>query len=116
MSAEDERNLPVDHGGRDDDASEGRQRVWQSFTPIYSRAVLAVGVLVAIVGGLAGDWNTSLERAATVVVAAAPCAYVISLAITYVAAIGDAGRRVVVVKSGGVLADLVVARAAGQQR
>lgn len=60
----------------------------ERFASRYSPAVLLVGVAVAVVGGLSGgDWDTWLERAATVIVAAAPCALVISIPMTYVAAI-----------------------------
>ncbi len=83
------------------------QRFMERFAARYSPAVLLVGVLVAVVGGAAtGDWSEWLERAATVIVAAAPCALVISIPITYVAAIGNAGRRGILVKGGVVLEDL----------
>ena len=88
------------------------QRFMERFAGRYSPAVLAVGVLVAVVGGLSGDWDTWLERAATVIVAAAPCALVISIPITYVAAIGNAGRRGVLVKGGVVLEDLATVKVA----
>ncbi len=71
------------------------------FARRYSPAVLAAGVLVAVAGGLAtGNWATWLTRAAVVLVAAAPCALVISIPVTYVAAIGRAGRRGVLIKGG----------------
>ena len=82
------------------------QRFMERFARRYSPAVLGVGVAVAVIGGLAADWETWLERAATVIVAAAPCALVISIPITYVAAIGNAGRRGVLIKGGVVLEDL----------
>ena len=83
------------------------QRFMERFARVYSPAVLALGVLTAVVGGAAsGDWNEWLARAATVIVAAAPCALVISIPITYVAAIGNAGRRGILVKGGVVLEDL----------
>ncbi len=88
------------------------QRFMERFARRYSPAVLGVGVLVAIVGGLADEWDTWLERAATVIVAAAPCALVISIPITYVAAIGNAGRRGILVKGGVVLEDLATVRVA----
>ena len=88
------------------------QRFMERFAGRYSPAVLAVGVLVAVVGGLAGDWDIWLERAATVIVAAAPCALVISIPITYVAAIGNAGRRGILVKGGVVLEDLATVKVA----
>ena len=88
------------------------QRFMERFASRYSPAVLIVGVLVAVIGGLADDWDTWLERAATVIVAAAPCALVISIPITYVAAIGNAGRRGILVKGGVVLEDLATVKVA----
>ncbi len=89
------------------------QRFMERFARVYSPAVLLVGALVAMGGGLiSGDWHEWLERAAVVIVAAAPCALVISIPITYVAAIGNAGRRGVLVKGGVVLEDLATVQVA----
>lgn len=87
------------------------QRFMERFTGIYSPAVLAVGVLIALVGGLvAGDWGTWLERAAIFLVAAAPCALAISIPVSYVAAIGNASRRGVLIKGGIYLEELARVR------
>lgn len=88
------------------------QRFMERFARVYSPAVLVVGVAVALIGGLTGDWQTWLERAAVVIVAAAPCALVISIPVTYVAAIGNAGRRGILVKGGVVLEDLATVQVA----
>ena len=81
------------------------------FSHIYSPAVLLAGVAIAILGGLTtGDWSTWLERAATVLVAAAPCALVISIPVTYVAAIGNASRHGVLIKGGVYLEELAQLR------
>jgi heavy metal translocating P-type ATPase len=88
------------------------QRFMERFASRYSPAVLLVGILVAVIGGLVDDWDKWLERAATVIVAAAPCALVISIPVTYVAAIGNAGRRGILVKGGVVLEDLATVRVA----
>jgi Cd2+/Zn2+-exporting ATPase len=77
------------------------------FARVYSPAVLALGATVAVVvGALSGDWNDALQRAATVLVAAAPCALVISIPVTYVAAMGRGGRRGILIKGGIHLEEL----------
>ena len=83
------------------------ERFMGRFARRYSPAVLLTGVVVAVVGGLAtGEWSTWAERAATVVVAAAPCALVISIPISYVAAIGNASRKGILIKGGVYLEEL----------
>ena len=83
------------------------ERFMTRFSRRYSPAVLAAGVAIAIVGGIAtGEWSTWAERAATVLVAAAPCALVIAIPITYVAAIGSASRRGILIKGGVYLEEL----------
>ncbi len=83
------------------------ERFMTRFSRRYSPAVLAAGVAIAIVGGItSGDWSTWAERAATVLVAAAPCALVIAIPITYVAAIGSASRRGILIKGGVYLEEL----------
>ena len=77
------------------------------FARVYSPAVLALGAAVALGGGvITGDWTVWALRAATVLVAAAPCALVISIPVTYVAAIGNASRRGVLIKGGIYLEEL----------
>nr|WP_291819756.1 cation-translocating P-type ATPase [Candidatus Microthrix sp.] len=87
---------------------KGRGEQFMSrFARIYSPAVLLVGVLVAFGGGmLTGDWSEWVGRAATVIVAAAPCALVISIPISYVAAIGNASRKGILIKGGIYLEEL----------
>ena len=83
------------------------ERFMTRFSRRYSPAVLAAGIAIAIVGGIAtGEWSTWAERAATVLVAAAPCALVIAIPITYVAAIGSASRRGILIKGGVYLEEL----------
>ena len=87
------------------------------FAGTYSPAVLAVGALVAVGGGiLTGDWSVWLLRAATVLVAAAPCALVISIPVTYVAAIGNASRKGVLIKGGIYLEELGRLRAVAMDK
>lgn len=81
------------------------------FARRYSPAVLALGAVVAIIAGLvSGDWNEALIRAATVIVAAAPCALVISIPVTYIAAMGRGGRRGILIKGGIHLEELAVVK------
>ena len=87
------------------------------FAGVYSPAVLGTGVLIAVVGGLVtGDWDVWLLRSATVLVAAAPCALVISIPVTYVAAIGNASRKGVLIKGGIYLEELGRLRAVAMDK
>ena len=78
------------------------ERFIERFGKRYSPAVLAVGILVALVPPLlfAAPWTTWVMRATVFIVAAAPCALVISIPITLVAALGTAARRGVLIKGG----------------
>jgi len=87
------------------------ERFMRRFSLRYSPAVLISGVLVALVGGVVtGEWTAWSARAASVIVAAAPCALVISIPITYVAAMGLAGRHGVLIKGGVHLEELATTR------
>lgn len=92
--------------------AKGRsQRFIEQFGRRYSPAVLAVGALLAIVPPLFGlPWEEWVTRATVFIVAAAPCALVISIPITLVAAIGTAGRNGVLVKGGVHLENLAKVR------
>ncbi len=92
--------------------AKGRsQRFIEKFGRRYSPAVLAVGALLAIVPPLFGlPWEEWLTRATVFIVAAAPCALVISIPITLVATIGTAGRNGVLVKGGVHLENLAKVR------
>jgi Cd2+/Zn2+-exporting ATPase len=78
------------------------QRFIERFGARYSPLVLLVGVLVAVVPPLllGAAWSTWLTRATVFIVAAAPCALVISIPITLVATLGTAARRGVLIKGG----------------
>ncbi len=78
------------------------QRFIERFGRSYSPAVLVAGMLTAVVpplllGALWAEWIT---RATVFIVAAAPCALVISIPITLVASLGTAARRGVLIKGG----------------
>ena len=77
------------------------QRFIERFGRRYSPAVLAIGILIVLVPGLLGfGWTEWLSRATVFIVAAAPCALVISIPIALVAAIGTAGRQGILIKGG----------------
>ena len=83
------------------------QQFMERFTGVYSPAVLAAGALILIAGGaVTGEWGDWALRAATVLVAAAPCALVISIPVTYVAAMGRSSRSGVLIKGGVYLEEL----------
>ena len=93
------------------------EQFMQRFAGVYSPAVLGAGVLIGVVGGLVtSDWDVWLLRAATVLVAAAPCALVISIPVTYVAAIGNASRKGVLIKGGIYLEELGRLRAVAMDK
>jgi len=65
--------------------------------------VLVVAAALAGVGSLLGDPGVWLLRALVVLVAAAPCAFALSVPVTVVAAIGAATRSGVLIKGGAAL-------------
>ncbi len=83
------------------------QRFIERFGAVYSPTVLGVGVLLALVPlALGSDPREWLARATVFIVAAAPCALVISIPITMVATLGTGARKGVLVKGGRHLEEL----------
>jgi Cd2+/Zn2+-exporting ATPase len=78
------------------------QRFIERFGRWYSPTVLAIGVLVAVAPPLlsTSNWATWVTRATVFIVAAAPCALVISIPITLVASLGTGARKGVLIKGG----------------
>lgn len=78
------------------------QRFIERFGSWYSPAVLLAGILLVIVPALVftGSWTDWLIRATIFVVAAAPCALVISIPVTLVASLGTGARNGVLIKGG----------------
>ena len=73
--------------------------------------VLVLAGLIAVAGSLLGDPGTWIERSLVVLVAAAPCAFAISVPVTVVAAVGAATRAGVLIKGGAALEALAGVRA-----
>jgi Cd2+/Zn2+-exporting ATPase len=84
------------------------QRFIERFGHRYSPIVLLIGVLMAMVPPLLfqAPWMSWLERATVFIVAAAPCALVISIPITLVAALGTGARNGVLIKGGVYVEEL----------
>ncbi len=84
------------------------QRFIERFGARYSPAVLVTGILIAVVPPLAfgAPWATWITRATVFIVAAAPCALVISIPITLVATLGTAARNGVLIKGGVYVEEL----------
>lgn len=78
------------------------QRFIERFGARYSPAVLVIGMVIALLPPLffGGEWVDWITRATVFVVAAAPCALVISIPITLVAALGTGARQGVLIKGG----------------
>ncbi|HEY0970630.1 MAG TPA: cation-translocating P-type ATPase [Gemmatimonadales bacterium] len=84
------------------------ERFIQRFGKRYSPAVLGVGILMAILLPLLAtmSWREAVTRATVFIVAAAPCALVISIPITLVAALGTAARKGILIKGGVFVEEL----------
>ncbi len=88
------------------------ERFIERFGKRYSPAVLGVGILMAVLLPLFAtmSWREAITRATVFIVAAAPCALVISIPITLVAALGTGARRGVLIKGGVFVEELAKVR------
>ncbi len=84
------------------------QRFIERFGKRYSPLVLLAGALIAVLPPLlmGGDWIMWITRATVFIVAAAPCALVISIPITLVATLGTGARNGVLIKGGVYVEEL----------
>lgn len=84
------------------------QRFIERFGARYSPIVLLIGFLIAVIPPLAfgADWTIWITRATVFIVAAAPCALVISIPITLVATLGTGARQGVLIKGGVYVEEL----------
>ena len=72
--------------------------------------IIIVAVAVGVVGSLLGGAEIWIPRALVVLVAAAPCAFALSVPVSVVAAIGSASRAGILVKGGAALEALATVR------
>ncbi|MES1979691.1 MAG: heavy metal translocating P-type ATPase [Pseudomonadota bacterium] len=78
------------------------QRFVDQFAKVYTPAVFAVAVLIAVVPPLAfgGAWFDWIYKALVLLVVACPCALVISTPVTIVSGLAAAARRGILIKGG----------------
>ncbi len=78
------------------------QRLIETFGSRYSPIVVLAAILVAVVPPLLwqAPWETWIMRATVLMVAASPCALMISIPVTLVAALGTGARKGVLIKGG----------------
>lgn len=82
------------------------QRMAETFARPLVPGVLVLASLVAVLGSLLGDPGVWIERALVVLVAAAPCAFALSVPVAVVAAIGAASKAGVLIKGGAAVEEL----------
>ncbi len=95
------------------------ERFISKFARYYTPAVCIFALLLAIVPPLAGaifgggaDWGTWVYRALSFLVISCPCALVISIPMTFFAAIGSAGRSGILIKGSDSLERLASVKCA----
>ncbi|MFC4013664.1 heavy metal translocating P-type ATPase [Nonomuraea purpurea] len=79
------------------------QRLAERFARPLVPGVLVLAALVAGLGSLLGEPDVWIERALVVLVAAAPCAFALSVPVAVVAAIGAASKAGVLIKGGAAV-------------
>jgi len=88
------------------ESAQGRraptQRFVDRFARVYTPAVFAMALLVAVIPPLAfgGAWMDWIYRALVLLVVACPCALVISTPVTIVSGLAAAARRGILIKGG----------------
>ncbi|MFF0341290.1 heavy metal translocating P-type ATPase [Kribbella sp. NPDC004875] len=86
------------------------QRLAERFAKPMVPGVLVLAALIAVLGSLLGDPGVWIERSLVVLVAAAPCAFALSVPVAVVAAIGAASKAGVLLKGGAAVEALGMIR------
>ncbi len=77
------------------------ERTVSKFARIYTPAVVAAAVLLAVIPSLiTGNWGEWIHRSLIFLVASCPCALVLSVPLSFFAGIGAASKRGILVKGG----------------
>ncbi|WP_425310571.1 cation-translocating P-type ATPase [Ammonicoccus fulvus] len=79
------------------------QRIAEKIARPLVPGVLILAIAVGVLGSVFGDPGVWIPRALVVLVAAAPCAFALSVPITVVAAIGAASKSGVLIKGGAAV-------------
>jgi len=91
------------------------QRFVDRFAAVYTPAVFAVAVAVAVLPPLflGWPWLAAIYKALVLLVIACPCALVISTPVTVVSGLASAARRGILIKGGTYLEDARLLKAVG---
>ena len=85
----------------------GSERFLARFAKAYTPIVMCAGLAMALIPGwITGDWAAWIKRGLAVLISACPCAIVLSVPLSFFAAIGGAARLGVLVKGGRYVEEL----------
>lgn len=89
------------------------QRAVTVFAKYYTPVIVAVAVAVAVIPSLiTGDWRLWIERSLVMLVAACPCAIVISVPLAFFSSMGAAAKNGMIIKGSSFIEALAKADAA----
>jgi len=86
------------------------QRLAERIAKPLVPGIMIIAAAIALVGSIVGDPGVWIGRALVVLVAAAPCAFAISVPVTVVAAVGAAAKMGALIKGGAALESLAGVR------